>query len=90
MLNPQLMSARPVILVAMIVKEIRITVHHVLEVFLYLTISAMSTALETTSNLVGCAFYVIMNANYAKHLLPIVRPVLKTELMNPTSMAVLV
>ena len=84
------MSAKPVTPVVLIVKEIRITVHHVLEAFLYLTTSAMSTALETTSNLEGCVSCVITNANYAKPPLLIVQLVLKTELMNPTLMAVLV
>ena len=78
------MSAKPVTPVVLIVKEIRITVHHVLEAFLYLTTSAMSTALETTSNLEGCVFCVITNVSYAKHLPQTVRPVLKMELMNPT------
>ena len=84
------MSAKPVTPVVLIVKEIRMTVHHVLEAFLYLTTSAMSTALETTSNLEGCVSCVITNANYAKPPLLIVQLVLKTELMNPTSMEVLV
>ena len=78
------MSAKPVTPVVLIVKEIRITVHHVLEAFLYLTTSAMSTALETTLNLEDCVFCVTMNVSYAKHLLQTVRPVLKMELMNPT------
>ena len=90
MLNPQPMSAKLVTPAALTAKETKTTAPHVLEVFLYLTTSAMSTALETTSNLEGCVFCVITNVSYAKHLPQTVRPVLKMGHMNPTSMVVLV
>ena len=84
------MSAKPVTPVVMIVKEIRITVHHVLEAFLYLTTSAMSTALETILSLEGYVSCVTINVSYVKHLLQTVQPAQKTEHMNPTLMVVLV